>query len=121
MTAPVTVLIVDDDAPFRRTAAELLTARGFAVVAQAGDAEQALSECARARPDAALVDINLPGTDGLALARALSRCDPAPRVLLTSTDASAASPDAVAEAGAVGFVPKTELALIDLAPYLGTT
>jgi hypothetical protein len=39
--------------------------------------------------------------------------------LLTSTDATAASPDAITAAGAVGFVAKTELAVTDLTPYLG--
>jgi two-component system response regulator DesR len=117
---PVTVLIVDDDTPFRRMAAELLTARGFLVIAQAADAEQALTECTRTRPDAALVDVNLPGTDGLELSRSLSRTDSSPRVLLTSTDAQAAGPDAVAQAGAIGFVAKSELAVTDLAPHLGS-
>ena len=117
---PVTVLIVDDDAPFRRVAAELLTARGFLVVAQAGDAEQALAECARTTPDAALVDVNLPGTDGLELSRALTRSSTPPRVLLTSTDTSAGDGDAVALAGAIGFVAKPDLAITDLARYLGS-
>jgi CheY-like chemotaxis protein len=116
---PVTVLIVDDDAPFLRVAAELLTARSFLVVTQAGDAEQALAECARTRPDAALVDVNLPGTNGLELSRALSRTATRPRILLTSTDTNAASADAAALAGAIEFVAKPDLAVTDLARYLG--
>ena len=115
----VTILIVDDDAPFRRMAAELLAARGFQVVAEAGDAEQALAEYARTKPDAALVDVNLPGGDGFALSRALAAFASHPRVLLTSTDPTAAGPDAITAAGAVGFVAKTELAITDLTPYLG--
>jgi DNA-binding NarL/FixJ family response regulator len=114
---PVTVLLVDDDPPFRRIAAELLAGRGFEVVAQAGDGERALAECARVLPEAALVDVHLPDTDGFALARALARCESRPRVLLTSTDAGVATAAAVAESGAVGFVPKAELAVTDLAPY----
>jgi hypothetical protein len=49
---------------------------------------------------------------------ARSRSGSRPRVLLTSTDASVASARAVPESGAVGFVPKSELAVTDLAPYL---
>jgi two-component system response regulator DesR len=115
---PVTVLIVDDDAPFRHMAAELLATRGFEVVAYAGNVEQALAEYARTKPDAALVDVNLPGSDGFALSQALTEFAPRPRILLTSTDATAASPDAIAAAGAVGFVAKTELAVTDVTPYL---
>jgi|SRR5215211_2065122 two-component system, chemotaxis family, chemotaxis protein CheY len=117
--ARVTVFVVDDDLPFRRLAAELLTGLGYVVVAQAADGRQALSECARARPDAALVDVNLPDMDGFALARALSRGASPPRVLLTSTDGHAATPGALTEAGAVGFVPKAELAVTDLTRFLG--
>ena len=114
----VTVLVVDDDVRFRLMAAELLSGLGFEVVAQAADAAAAIAECKRTRPDAALVDVNLPDTDGFTLARALARCRSQPRVLLTSTDGGAANADALAEAGAVGFVPKTELAVTDLTPYL---
>src|SRR5215204_5677000 len=116
---PVTILVVDDDEPFRDMAIHLLTGLGVLVVAQAGDGAEALAACARARPHAALVDVNLPDTDGFALARALARCPSRPRVLLTSTDDRAASPEMVADAGAVGFFPKGELAVTDLAPYLG--
>jgi CheY-like chemotaxis protein len=116
---PVTVLVVDDDLPFRQMATKLLSGLGYIVVGQAGDGAQALAECARVRPDAALVDVNLPDTDGFTLARALARCHARPRVLLTSTDGGAATAAALAEVGAVGFVPKTELAVTDLASYLG--
>jgi CheY-like chemotaxis protein len=116
---PVTVLVVDDDVAFRRVATELLTGRGFVVVAQAGDGAHALAECARAQPAAALVDVHLPDTDGFALAHALSRCGSRPRVLLTSTDGDAATGAALAGAGAVGFVPKSELAVTDLSQYFG--
>src|SRR3954466_4026274 len=116
---PVTVLVVDDDLGFRRMAAELLAGLGYDVVAQAGDGAEALAECARTRPDAALVDVNLPDTDGFALAKALTQRSSPLCVLLTSTDNDPATPQAVAEAGAAGFVPKTDLAVTDLAPYLG--
>jgi CheY-like chemotaxis protein len=117
--SPVTVLVVDDDPRFREMATNLLKGLGFVVVAEAGDGAQALAECDRARPDAALIDVNLPDIDGFSLARALGRCPCRPRVLLTSTDGRAATAATLAEAGAVGFIPKAELAVTDLAPYLG--
>jgi CheY-like chemotaxis protein len=114
-----TVLLVDDDAPFRRLASELLAGLGYRVIAEAGDGAQALAECDRRRPDAVLLDVNLPDGDGFALARAITGAGGAPRVLLTSTDVTAGSAEAVAESGAVGFVPKGELAVTDLVRYLG--
>ncbi len=54
------ILIVDDSARFRALAAELLAMRGFEVLAEASDGEQALAAVARSRPDGILLDINLP-------------------------------------------------------------
>jgi CheY-like chemotaxis protein len=116
---PLSVLVVDDDVAFRRTATELLTGLGYHVVAQAADRDEALAACARTRPAAALVDVNLPGGDGFAVARELGARVPPPRVLLTSTDAFAATRGAIADARATGFVPKTDLAVTDLTRYLG--
>jgi DNA-binding NarL/FixJ family response regulator len=61
------------------------------------------------RPDAALVDVGLPDGDGIALAGTLSALPWRPRVVLTSTDADAASPDDVLRSGAGSFVPKADL------------
>jgi CheY-like chemotaxis protein len=103
---PVSVLVVDDDVAFRRTASELLRGLGYDVVAQAADGDEALAACARTRPAAGLVDVNLPGADGFALARELGACVPPPRVLLTSTDAFAATPGAIATRGRPASCPR---------------
>ena len=60
------ILIVDDSEQFR-AAAELLAARGFELIEEADDGNEALSAIARACPDGILLDINLPGRDGLAV------------------------------------------------------
>ena len=67
------ILIVDDDARFRALARTLLEAAGYAIVAEAADGAHALTAADRVRPDAALVDVQLPDIDGLALARHLTR------------------------------------------------
>jgi DNA-binding NarL/FixJ family response regulator len=113
------VLIVDDDARFRALARELLEAAGYAVVGEAADGEQALTAAARARPDAALVDVQLPDGDGFALARRLADANHGLRILLTSMDPTLATPAALAQCGALAFVPKDDLAITDLAPWLG--
>ena len=105
---PVKVLIVDDDAAFRRIARGALTDRGYDVVAEAQSVAEARTALAESRPDAVLLDVNLPDGNGIALAGELSG---SVRVLLTSSEDAAPA--------TTPFVPKTELLLVDLAPYLG--
>jgi len=112
------VLIVDDDARFRALARALLRTSGYAVVGEAADGEQALEATRRLQPDAALVDIHLPDTDGVALARRLADASDGLRIVLTSTDPTLVAPDVVARSGARAFVPKDELAVTDLRPWL---
>ena len=107
----LTVIIIDDDAAFRRVARELLEGNGINVVAEAADAQEARDACRRHAPDGVLLDINLPDASGHELARELSREQPALRILLTSTDAAAGGRrDA-------RFLPKVELALNDLTAF----
>jgi two-component system nitrate/nitrite response regulator NarL len=113
------VLIIDDDARFRALARALLEAKGYAVVGEAADGEQALDAAGRLRPDAALLDVQLPDTDGFTLARRLADVDHALRILLTSTDPALGARALSVDSGAVAFVPKDELAVTDLAPWLG--
>jgi CheY-like chemotaxis protein len=112
-----TVLIVDDDARFRQVAAELLADYGYRVVGEAGSAAEGLALAEELRPDAMLVDVNLPDDDGLSVVERLS-ADSAPRVLLTSTDAGATTDRLVEGSGAAGFVPKADLAHVALDRYL---
>jgi two-component system phosphate regulon response regulator OmpR len=64
------VLIVDDDAQLRAMMVEYLTTHGYEV-AEAGNGEAMRAELERAVPEAVLLDLNLPGEDGLSLARYL--------------------------------------------------
>ena len=60
-----TVLIVDDDAPFRRAARELLTLEGYEVVGEAEDGESAVAAAARLGPAIVLLDVQLPDIAGV--------------------------------------------------------
>jgi CheY-like chemotaxis protein len=111
----IRILIVDDDAGFLGLAAELLAERGFAVLAQAADAAQALAAAVSQRPDGILLDINLPGADGFAAAAALSRACPSARIVLTSAAVRHVPADILRRCSADAFVPKEELATADLA------
>lgn len=106
----VRILIVDDDRRFRQAARALLEAQGFEVVGEAQDGEEALAASADLRPEVVLLDVNLPDTDGLAVAERLATKDGAPQIVLTSTrDASDFGPQLLEARGIRGFVPKDEL------------
>jgi DNA-binding NarL/FixJ family response regulator len=113
------VLVVDDDPAFRHLAQRILDAFGFAVVGEAPTGAAALSAAGALRPDAVLVDVGLPDTDGVALARELTALPWRPRVVLTSTNAEAATASEVRSSGAEAFVPKNELPGAELGELLG--
>jgi len=96
----IRVLLADDSAVFRRGLCRLLEADWrFEVVAEATDGYEAVREAERTRPDLVLMDIRMPGQDGLAAARMLRERLPATRVvILTEYD----SPGYRQEAEAVG-------------------
>jgi two-component system, NarL family, response regulator DevR len=113
------LLIVDDDASFRRIAVDLLQLRGFEVVGDARTASEAVVRVRALQPDAVLLDVHLPDGDGFTVVPALRLARPGLRVLLTSSDAGAASERLAEQCGATGFIPKTELVTTHLTSYLG--
>jgi CheY-like chemotaxis protein len=104
------VLLVDDDPAFRRLACRIIRDMGLAVASEAGTIAAALAAADELHPDAALVDIGLPDGDGTTLAKQLVALPWHPRVVLTSTDPEAIAADAARSVGAVGFLPKADLA-----------
>jgi CheY-like chemotaxis protein len=90
------VLIVDDSAPFRQAARELLERRGYRVVGEADSAAAGLAAVERVKPDAVLLDVRLPDGSGLDLCDQLTREQDAPAVLLVSS--GTAPDDALARA-----------------------
>ena len=112
------VLVVDDSAPFRATARALLEARGYRVVGAVADGGEALAAVESLRPDAVLLDINLPDADGIAVAGVLSGAG-GPAVVLVSTLDPAALRGAIERSGARGFLPKGDLTSPELVDLLG--
>ena len=114
----LTVLIVDDHEAFRSSARALLEAEGFTVIGEAADGNEAVAAVALLRPDVVLLDIQLPGEDGLAVAERIAATPNAPAiVLISSRDARAYGPR-LAAAPARGFVPKSGLSGDALAALL---
>ena len=103
------VLIVDDHPSFRATARALLQAEGFDVVGEAADGASALEAAGRLRPEVVLLDVQLPDTDGFAVAARLTSSGAGPAVVLTSSREAADFGPLVSQSGARGFVPKDEL------------
>jgi CheY-like chemotaxis protein len=104
-----TVLVVDDHPSFRRFARRLLEAAGYAVVREAADGASALEAVRRFHPDAVLLDVLLPDTNGFELAELLSAEPAAPLVVLTSSRSAADLNGALARSSARGFIAKRDL------------
>jgi len=77
------ILVVDDDPELRRLLSDYLADVGF-VVDLAGDGEQMRRAIGRAMPDAIVMDLMLPGTDGLALTREIRATSTVPIVMLSA-------------------------------------
>jgi two-component system response regulator AlgR len=87
-------VVIADDEPLARGRLRVLLAEqpGIEVVAEAGDGESALHACAELKPDLVLLDIAMPGIDGLEAARHLAAFEPRPAVVFcTAYDAHALS------------------------------
>ena len=106
----VRVLTVDDHPPFRDAARAVIAATpGFEALAEVGSGEDAVDLLDRLRPDLVLLDVSLPGIDGLETCRRLAAATPAPLVVLISADDDPGLRDSAREHGAAAFIAKQEL------------
>jgi len=106
----VRVLTVDDQPLFRDAARAVIGATpGFESIAEVPRGEDALALVARLHPDLVLVDVSLPGIDGLETSRRLAAAEPGPLVVLISADDDPMLRDSARSHGAVAFLSKQEL------------
>ncbi|MEO7121666.1 MAG: response regulator transcription factor [Lacisediminihabitans sp.] len=115
MTAPIRILIADDQALVRGALASLLSLESdFDVVAQVGRGDEVLDAVKRTAATVALLDVEMPGLDGLSAARLLRDSDTGCRSLIVTTFGRPGYLRRALESGASGFVvkdtPSSELA-----------
>jgi two-component system response regulator DesR len=103
----IRLLLADDQTLVRSALAALLELEDdFDVVAQVGRGDRVVAAVLSARPDVALLDIEMPGLDGLAVATALHREAPWCRVIILTTFGRPGYLRRAMESGALGFVVK---------------
>ncbi|MET9094468.1 response regulator transcription factor [Streptomyces cyaneofuscatus] len=104
---PVRIVVVDDEQLIRMAVRLVLDGESdLTVVAEAADGEEALVAVREKAPDVVLIDVRMPGRDGVSWTRELLALDRPPRVVvLTAFDSDALVLDAL-RAGALGFVLK---------------
>ena len=106
----IRVVLIDDQAPFRDAARMVVELTdGFEVVAEASDGEAGVAAVAEHQPDLVLVDLAMPGIDGMETTRRISALPtPARVVVMLSTYDPDEHRDRAHAAGAYDFVPKDE-------------
>ena len=103
----VQVLICDDQEAFRSAARQVVNAtHGFEVVGEAATGEDSVAAAGRLHPDLVLMDVHLPGIDGLEASRRIRAADPKIAVLLLSTYDPEEFAARIGTSGAIAFISK---------------
>ena len=105
MVSDAAILVVDDDAPIRRMLERTLAAGGYGV-ALAADGGEALASVERSAPDLLVLDVTMPGPDGLAVCRRIRAKGLALPILLLTARDSVSDRVAGLEAGADDYLVK---------------
>ena len=105
--AHIRVLVVDDHPAVRTAVTEMLSAEDdLTVVGECEDGTQVVEAVERLHPDVVLMDLSMPVMNGLAATEALCAVESTPRIVMFTSEGSAARPD-VEAAGAHALVPKS--------------
>lgn len=105
--SPIRVLLAEDQEMIREALAALLSFEDdIEVVAQVGRGDEVTAAALASKPDVALLDIEMPGMDGLTAAAALSQASPGIKIVILTTFGRPGYLRRAMEAGASGFVVK---------------
>jgi DNA-binding NarL/FixJ family response regulator len=102
------ILIVDDHPLTRSALHDLLTQYGFEVVGDASDGEEAIGAAARLRPDLILLDLSMPGLDGLSALPSLREAAPECEVVVLTASGTEENLLGAIRGGAAGYLLKSE-------------
>src|SRR6266550_5360080 len=105
---PARILIVDDHPLTREALSSLLGAHGFEVIGCASDGAEAIQEVGRLQPDLVLLDLSMPGLDGLAALPRLREAAPECEVVVLTASGTEENLLHAIRAGAAGYLLKTE-------------
>jgi len=104
------VLVVDDQEPFGRVACDVARAApAFRAAGEACSGEEAVRVARDVRPDLVLVDVRMPGLDGVETSRRLADLPPGAVIVLVSSDDAPWSPASAPACAAVAFMRKQDL------------
>ena len=110
MTGRTGVLLVDDDRLFAESVAARLGDDGrMDVLGIAADGAEAISLAEQLEPDLVLMDIAMPGLDGVAATREIVRRSPSTRVVMLTASEGRSDEEMSGDAGAIGYLHKSEL------------
>ena len=116
MTRSVRVLIVDDQEPFRSAARMVVELTdGFEVAGEAASGEEGIALIEDLEPDLILMDIKMPGMDGIEATRQIVADDEDAKVVVLSTYAAEEYEQFALDAGAVAFISKSDFGPVELA------
>ena len=113
-----TLLIVDDHEGFRNTVAQMLHGDVFSVVGAIADGESAVDAIKEHRPDLVLLDVQLPGIGGFAVAERIAALATPPPVILTSTRDADDFGSRLQNAHVIGFLPKQDMSVVSVSRLL---
>lgn len=103
----ITILIADDHTLVRETWSFILnTDERFSVVAESGNGEDAVERAKQLRPDVVIMDINLPGMNGIEATQLIRKYSPASRILGVSLHTQPTYARKMIQKGAMGYVTK---------------
>jgi DNA-binding NarL/FixJ family response regulator len=116
---PLRILLAEDDDGLAELVGTILTGDGrFIVVGRATTGDDAVTLCEEHAPDIVLMDIGMPGRDGIAATSAIHARDPGQHVVIYTGSAEYGDVARAEDAGAVGYLHKDALTSPDLADAL---
>lgn len=107
MSEALRVMVVDDHPMWRDAVERDLADAGFDVVAVAADGHQAVARFPAARPQVVVLDLQIPGPNGVEVTETVLRHDPSARVLILSASGEQEDVLAAVKAGATGYLVKS--------------